>query len=206
MPLLPYSPHIFLPTPSARRATSGKSQKISACSISTHALREEGDLGRQVRCCPCRRFLPTPSARRATTGHMELDGTFIISTHALREEGDPAGFVPQESHNNFYPRPPRGGRLAGLLRPGRGRIISTHALREEGDLSSSSQISAPRNFYPRPPRGGRRAAPCPIMRSYQFLPTPSARRATRGLSFFGDSNSISTHALREEGDSKCAIK
>ena len=65
--------------------------------------------------------------------------------------------------------------------------------------------------------------------SFQFLPTPSARRATpaivdpsaasfkistHALREEGDriirttcgEDAISTHALREEGDSKCAIK
>ena len=56
------------------------------------------------------------------------------------------------------------------------------------------------DFYPRPPRGGRpvsRAAACVF---FQFLSTPSARRATHlnviRKCFF----SISIHALREEGD------
>ena len=40
------------------------------------------------------------------------------------------------------------------------------------------------DFYPRPPRGGRPVA----------------------LASFEGKDVISTHALREEGDSKCAIK
>ena len=63
-----YCKPIFLPTPSARRAT-----RISDCCnsiphrISTHALREEGD------------------HRDGGTGNI-----VAISTHALREEGDSA--------------------------------------------------------------------------------------------------------------------
>ena len=57
--------------------------------ISTHALREEGD-DYIPDFAACALFLPTPSVRRATVlpgvvGHGGLE----ISTHALREEGDP---------------------------------------------------------------------------------------------------------------------
>ena len=79
------------------------------------------------------------------------------------------------------------------------------------------------NFYPRPPRGGRQPILCYSFAECQFLPTPSARRATgvtvvdyRGAVKFLPTPSarratflyrlsqrdlrISTHALREEGD------
>ena len=56
--------------------------------------------------------------------------------------------------------------------------ISTHALREEGD----SRL-------------------LPVMpRPSKFLPTPSARRATRQAAHVPPAYAISTHALREEGD------
>ena len=61
--------------------------------ISTHALREEGDMA-GVR--PCTR-------------------KSAISTHALREEGDGFGGWPLARKGDFYPRPPRGGRLAEAL-------------------------------------------------------------------------------------------
>ena len=124
-------------------------------------------------------FLPTPSARRATQEFCRCSPSLPISTHALREEGDfpcrcdrsaTREFLPTPSarratwcrdtaspcRHNFYPRPPRGGRriLAGGRRP-EGRI-STHALREEGDTTA-----APFGFE-----------------HGEFLPTPSARRAT----------------------------
>ena len=102
---------------------------------------------------------------------------------------------------HFYPRPPRGGRLKFQSFFVYRVIISIHALREEGDrfppclqrrrsafLSTPSARRAtrhllqfppgPQNFYPRPPRGGR----------LRHLP----QRVS------GDS--ISIHALREEGD------
>ena len=62
----------FLPTPSARRATPGGLLHEDAQSISTHALREEGD-----------------QYRRLSVYHRP------ISTHALREEGDAAGIAPR---------------------------------------------------------------------------------------------------------------
>ena len=105
----------FLPTPSARRATYSLWDEAAAVSISTHALREEGDQG------------------PAGNGMAHLR----ISTHALREEGDNLTDDNGEKVFDFYPRPPRGGR------PDHDRIqddlqeISTHALREEGDSSES---------------------------------------------------------------------
>ncbi len=100
----------FLPTPSARRATSHRRRRThrrshfyprpprggrpaaamatsTQSSISTHALREEGDV----------------DARPANTDPS-------ISTHALREEGDRAARPPADHRRHFYPRPPRGGR------------------------------------------------------------------------------------------------
>ncbi len=146
----------FLPTPSARRATTLACRAIEGNPISTHALREEGDW---MRCCPScgrRKFLPTPSARRATGGCFRGRQCGGISTHALREEGDRfpslaltsiCRFLPTPSARrattlqlpphyaeaDFYPRPPRGGRQPGLGFVRKARQISTHALREEGD-------------------------------------------------------------------------
>ena len=56
------------------------------------------------------------------------------------------------------------------------------------------------NFYPRPPRGGRQGQRREGIGVEQFLPTPSARRATVYTDAFCHRNTISTHALREEGD------
>ena len=58
--------------------------------------------------------------------------------------------------------------------------ISIHALREEGD------------FFP----------PTGLLSSFQFLSTPSARRATKRGGKPCGACTISIHALREEGDSK----
>ena len=107
---------------------------------------------------------------------------------------------------------------------GYAQLISIHALREEGDPSPFALCSLCRNFYPRPPRGGRRTTRTSGARcSWEFLSTPSARRATRPNSAPGTfftvflstpsarrattdpmfpirSKLISIHALREEGD------
>ena len=80
--------------------------------ISTHALREEGDISFARVLEFIAQFLPTPSARRATRGHNRRRTGSQISTHALREEGDSV------SRKTLVP----------------GGDISTHALREEGDL------------------------------------------------------------------------
>ena len=67
-------------------------------------------------------------------------------------------------------------------------------------MSGRWPADLPRHFYPRPPRGGRpwtgTIDPTPL----RFLSTPSARRATDGWKAVSDSEGISIHALREEGD------
>ena len=60
------TPFRFLPTPSARRATQGTLGKAVEGIISTHALREEGDVVASSIWVHTPLFLPTPSARRAT--------------------------------------------------------------------------------------------------------------------------------------------
>ena len=57
------------------------------------------------------------------------------------------------------------------------------------------------DFYPRPPRGGRLEYCFAISIFFEFLSTPSARRATsEPLLPYHCVGSISIHALREEGD------
>ena len=105
--------------------------------------------------------------------------------------------------------------------------ISTCALREEGDDWPGRSAGRPDNFYPRPPRGGRPKEQVIGDVSFEFLSTPSARRATpyrpseRGSNEFLSTPSarratprlrqqplhllISIHALREEGDSASVV-
>ena len=123
-------------------------------------------------------FLSTPSARRATCPQVQRQVDAVISIHALREEGDRQ--LPRRRHQH-HP-------------------ISIHALREEGDLTSTKSVIWEKNFYPRPPRGGRLKLLELDHDNFQFLSTPSARRATvHGLEK-ALSQKISIHALREEGD------
>ena len=84
--------------------------------ISTHALREEGDLDDEQKVQDEHLFLPTPSARRAT----------IFPSSARLFGG------------NFYPRPPRGGRHISPQWTYAYIDISTHALREEGDQGTNT--------------------------------------------------------------------
>ena len=78
----------FLSTPSARRATGISRARLLACSISIHALREEGDAAQRTMKHSVIRFLSTPSARRATQHELPKSNGRHISIHALREEGD----------------------------------------------------------------------------------------------------------------------
>ena len=218
--------NVFLPTPSARRATKFGSDICVLSFISTHALREEGDPScRKMNGTYWRNFYPRPPrggrrnvvprnvednvisthALREEGGFKIIDQPqyyFKISTHALREEGDHPDavgvrerlvFLPTPSarratlrswkldsdKSDFYPRPPRGGRR-GIKKHGFSLLV---------------------NFYPRPPRGGRRRSLDFRRVTGVFLPTPSARRATSRCGCVRcPAQCISTHALREEGD------
>ena len=146
----------FLPTPSARRATTARPQGRGQSTISTHALREEGDpAGRRSPSGPGQ-FLPTPSARRATavTSCLPMLSQLFLPTPSARRATD-------------Y-----------MCKASPTWVISTHALREEGDMQTVSQWATTSYFYPRPPRGGRPRGPSFTSPLEVFLPTPSARRAT----------------------------
>ena len=123
------------------------------------------------------RFLSTPSARRATYYTKNWWRCQLISIHALREEGD-------HGHGRACHSP----------------AISIHALREEGDHLPRSWHLAAANFYPRPPRGGRPRRMQQPFGSRYFYPRPP--RGGRRILIQNDSNTdfISIHALREEGD------
>ena len=151
------------------------------------------------------KFLSTPSARRATLRSVRQDVRNDISIHALREEGDAALSPSGRPQRYFYPRPPRGGRPAlGTLRKPDG-TISIHALREEGDHGSlQHDHDEPISIHALREEGD--APLCSGLEClYQFLSTPSARRATGcpRLPFRGPR--ISIHALREEGDEVCLL-
>ena len=180
-------------------------QRICAGSVSTHALRGEGDQPRCIRHWRLHHFNPrpprggrlyaladqqsaqkfqsTPSARRATKltkGALYLQD---ISIHALREEGDllSMGIVPGMCLFQSTPSARRATALCEL--DAALNKISIHALREEGDLLSGTM------------------QPCMV----EFQSTPSARRATLPGCYGPVKREISIHALREEGDSASTV-
>ena len=179
----------------------GSMYSPSARLISIHALREEGDRPVYSVAHYGEQFQSTPSARRAT-------GLCICHV---------------ELHQDFNPRPPRGGRRSRRHTGNAAFPISIHALREEGDLLAPGRYLREHDFNPRPPRGGRLLHLFIQPSRPLFQSTPSARRATPGVtgcepppSDFNprpprggrrrallDANhhpAISIHALREEGD------
>ena len=124
-------------------------------------------------------FLSTPSARRATPMSRSICArrSKFLSTPSARRATKVGGHGLQV------------------------RRISIHALREEGDLSRMAQNLQQVKFLSTP--SARRATSQASNKSHRpkpFLSTPSARRATffRCTSCWIDT--ISIHALREEGD------
>ena len=190
--------HIFLSTPSARRATHPFTTPASSAIYFYPRPPRGGRLaGHAAGVVPLADFYPRPPrGGRRDQNHKDIR-RYVISIHALREEGDSPGNITTAGESNFYPRPPRGGRRASMLRtsrcgyfyprPPRGgrhaahppllriHAISIHALREEGDGKSIPNGKIPKDFYP---RGGR--------------PAGIVKRLCKLL--------ISIHALREEGD------
>ena len=175
---MPYESCLFLPTPSARRATPRRGGRRINAAISTHALREEGD-DRRVASIPGVKISTHALREEGDFSRINLGIQRPISTHALREEGDalywPNPHLPHAISTHALREEGDSTRLLCLrLAP-----ISTHALREEGDIRSGLRYINQMDFYPRPPRGGR-LLPVPIgLWRTPFLPTPSARRATK---------------------------
>ena len=193
---------LFLSTPSARRATKCPCKAVPVVVISIHALREEGDLLPWTSTAPSANFYPrpprggrpgsvwlssgkaqflsTPSARRATGSVRKQVSRITISIHALREEGDDKipymeHFLDISIHALREEGDMSGGHMSIEM-----RMISIHALREEGDPQAIAEDDG----------------------EWEFLSTPSARRATLSKIIGKVSFLISIHALREEGDSK----
>ena len=148
-----------------------------------------------------------------------------ISIHALREEGDGAPHPAGARTQHFYPRPPRGGRRSrnssfgkskvflstpsarrattrGLRRSCRGPI-SIHALREEGDVQHHANVFDLAISIHALREEGDWDGNNFILTYFQFLSTPSARRATLLSFLWPITVTISIHALREEGDAMC---
>ena len=170
----------FYPRPPRGGRPSRARSREPPQKISIHALREEGD----------------PIAA-------SLDTVLQISIHALREEGDPTCSTTPTGTTRFLSTP--SARRATRLRRFRVGLypISIHALREEGDLAAFRLPAPTSYFYPRPPRGGRPRLRTRASLSWYFYPRPP--RGGRQWHQYGASvhQSISIHALREEGDLKC---
>ena len=214
----------FLSTPSARRATAwavcilplwayfyprpprgGRPEPLlpyhCVCSISIHALREEGDYPTWLRFCGCCYFYPRPprGGRPASAPHSTSTPRNFYPRPPRGGRRGPASRV--SPTRNFYPRPPRGGRPMGA---GGGVVLpiflsTPSARRATWFLRSPPAMRA--NFYPRPPRGGRQPA---YLRQHQ-----DERISIHALREEGDGAHqvsthfkirISIHALREEGD------
>ena len=171
---------LFLSTPSARRATSTDlSSAHNQLWISIHALREEGDS-----CAACGRI-----------------SSVKISIHALREEGDWIACAMPEPEVLFLSTP--SARRATFLRSGLfpySIAISIHALREEGDHRPYSQYLQQNISIHALREEGDMTVEVDDPDIFEFLSTPSARRATDRCRNARAGYKISIHALREEGD------
>ena len=80
-------------------------------------------------------------------------------------------------------------------------IISIHALREEGDGKPDRRVCKPEliSIHALREEGDPNLQHLSIG-FFEFLSTPSARRATKGQAGVYQHREISIHALREEGD------
>ena len=148
--------------------------------ISTHALREEGDLtARSTKSCCVNYFYPRPPR-----GGRPMARSF---------------FFPSKY---FYPRPPRGGRLLPIVQTA-GKTANFYPRPPRGGRrGSTTSTSAKGNFYPRPPRGGRlRFSPTRVQPAQYFYPRPPRGGRHKRIDAEYQKKKISTHALREEGDS-----
>ena len=170
-------------------------------SISIHALREEGDAGWSLIGRPQGLFLSTPSARRATSaagrasfsrrdfyprpprgGRLKrprspISARVFLSTPSARR-ATPSTPSSSTSAAQFLSTPSARRATPAALVLSRVGAISIHALREEGDHPEGILPDSRADFYPRPPRGGRPVYLYQAQLHYQFLSTPSARRAT----------------------------
>ena len=81
---------------------------------------------------------------------------------------------------DFYPRPPRGGRPENYTPEASWSVISIHALREEGDAVLRAELERDViSIHALREEGDHDLFHSPGF-VYEFLSTPSARRATRG--------------------------
>ena len=129
----------------------------------------------------------------------------MISIHALREEGDRHRWPHRDVCRDFYPRPPRGGRPGSLSEPHRPVLfLSTPSARRATVIAFSYAIL--QEFLSTPSVRRATKGNGHGLLPERFLSTPSARRATWHQYGASVHQSISIHALREEGDGSSPIK
>ena len=191
--------------------------------ISTHAPRTGSDARHAQEETPHHDFNPRSphgERRRGTPARREPCYFNPRSPHGERpalERADTAAAC------NFNPRSPHGERQATNSVFFELSNISTHAPRTgsdsiTADIDPDNNISthAPRtgsdrwsfdpsrqwsgNFNPRSPHGERQGRRPREPEAHKFQPTLPARGATKGFSFYGRTQSISTHAPRTGSD------
>ena len=104
---------------------------------------------------------------------------------------------------DFYPRPPRGGRQLPVESGSSHRNYFYPRPPRGGRHLLDGRRPPPHYFYPRPPRGGRlgkSGRPSPVCADFYPRPPRGGRPLARAPALDGWTR-ISTHALREEGDS-----
>ena len=198
---------LFLSTPSARRATRRLRGPFRLFQISIHALREEGDYECFKRRIKPNVFLSTPSARRATSpAIIPLPPEKFLSTPSARRAT--LYFCAFMGYYHKFLSTPSARRATQLRRrTGHPHSISIHALREEGDPHPVRVAFIVHGFLSTP--SARRATPARDHHGLAlmlFLSTPSARRATVGPLADVRVDTISIHALREEGDIEVLLR
>ena len=193
--------HLFLSTPSARRATLVANRGFIDADISIHALREEGDSRSSFRSRPAAYFYPRPPrGGRPKRSLLIAKKRQFLSTPSARRATGIAGRLKRD-RCDFYPRPPRGGRPQTKLDIAKqAQFLSTPSARRATGIRVSL-AEGHQDFYPRPPRGGR-----PIRDVLELCVVGISIHALREEGdhcerIQGDAGDhISIHALREEGD------
>ena len=169
----------FQSTPSVKRATFFRVNRIILIHISIHTLCEEGDSCKHNRQCDCEH----------------------ISIHTLCEEGDTISLTSNKKIANFNPHPLWRGRHLRQKTCYDDIAISIHTLCEEGDYDDFKNHLHFLYFNPHPLWRGRPWLPVSQMHLLSvFQSTPSVKRATHVTFTRSDTTTISIHTLCEEGD------
>ncbi len=109
---------------------------------------------------------------------MRPNPAYVFSTHALREEGDWWESIQQAVDNVFLPTPSARRATSGQPVSPPDAVISTHALREEGDPASRTELLSDEISTHALREEGDVVITTTAAKCLEFLPTPSARRAT----------------------------